>query len=737
MLFFLYPITEFQIMVLRGRHRVFRIVAWVVIIGCLLINFLLSSQGEESVDRTNNITRSLSRGQTTLPATTRGRNNITGRRTSRGEHPGENIEGRGLSKGQTTLPATTRYYPATSRVVFPIKDTEVAQWCSGLGRTQCVARETPARVFSVILYNGESDMLALLISHVAPHVDALVVVEAVTTLAGAPKKISAMPISPIDVLHVMVTNTSHFSRPDTDARPLSRMHPDERHSFAREFSQRRAGLHSLISHFNANPNDVVIIGDVDELPHANQIRILRYCLPLMSLANKSSSKDANHWMLPMRTYFYNLCCGAGHDVSYAVAGHVSFLMKDLALARMCKWIPGCDVFLVEPEGSVSEGWHLSFFLTPEEVRRKIASYAHTRRNMYPYNTLPWISDRMASCRHLFDRTEAVGMMNLTIAYVPISIVDFLAVRPAFRGTCRLVPAEVSLGAAVDPVQSWNMCQSMTTGAGKWNIRNEFVDFLCERLPLMSSMKSCGVQHRWLFVGDGYLLLLARRLSAALSESNSNDKKHIVSYTTPHDFDPTYITEFNYVVVNFDFMSHLSQNDTSDFMGIMAEYLTRFASANYLIILAPHRSHPHAEGISVSERHCASDKRQFDFRQVLRCVAVRVVPHAVFLDTYSMMDINVHGMEFHFFFPESSQALDATLRILLHGVCRAVKPATIIPAAECAAKEEMWVVEASLCMCSSRCPDKDKELLKYESKHPPKKNPSLRRRRRLPRFVEFN
>ena len=45
------------------------------------------------------------------------------------------------------------------------------------------------------------------------------------------------------------------------------------------------------------------------------------------------------------------------------------------------------------------GWHLSYFMTPEEIVAKVRSFSHSDRyNEHPYNTTAWHQEQARRCQ---------------------------------------------------------------------------------------------------------------------------------------------------------------------------------------------------------------------------------------------------------------------------------------------------------------------------------------------------
>jgi beta-1,4-mannosyl-glycoprotein beta-1,4-N-acetylglucosaminyltransferase len=125
-------------------------------------------------------------------------------------------------------------------------------------------RDTPARVFDVIMFNREWEVLELRLHELSPVVDAFIIVESDVSHAGDPKP-----------LHFW-DNRARFA-PFLD-RVVHVVHRgNETTPYARERAQRVQGFAEGVRRAGVSAGDLVIVADGDEIPRAAVLDTLRRC----------------------------------------------------------------------------------------------------------------------------------------------------------------------------------------------------------------------------------------------------------------------------------------------------------------------------------------------------------------------------------------------------------------------------------------------------------------------------
>ena len=210
------------------------------------------------------------------------------------------------------------------------------------------------KVYDCFLYNGEVDVLAIRLHELDEVVDVFVIVEGTRTFSGLDKPVSLDANDPRiaqflpKIRHVVVDDL-----PMGDG------------AWSCEAFQRNAvlrGLHDL------QPDDLVLLCDVDEIPRATVVKRMR----------DEHVLDIYGFVLTMYYFYANYCNVEGPE-AVAVWGVAS------TGARLATTTPDRLRYEVRA-GAVpacivrDAGWHLSFLMDDAAVRRKIGAFSHQEYN---------------------------------------------------------------------------------------------------------------------------------------------------------------------------------------------------------------------------------------------------------------------------------------------------------------------------------------------------------------------
>lgn len=237
-------------------------------------------------------------------------------------------------------------------------------------------------VYDAFTYFNELDVLEIRLHELAEVVDRFVLVEAARTFSGQPKPLFFDEVRRSPHLAPFLPRITRIvvdDLPGPDASP-----------WQREAFQRNAILRGL---GDAEPDDVVLIGDVDEIPRA---AALRHFLDVRGEA-------ACFWM-PL--YYYRLNCrnvaGAAHDpLTVAIRRRFLRTPQETRLERF--HLPGI----------ADAGWHFSYLGNEQAIRRKIEAFSHQEFNTPEFTADGVIERRVAAGEDLFGRGE------FRWAYVPL------------------------------------------------------------------------------------------------------------------------------------------------------------------------------------------------------------------------------------------------------------------------------------------------------------------------------
>lgn len=222
------------------------------------------------------------------------------------------------------------------------------------------------RVWDCFTYFDEVDLLRVRLEELAPVVDRFVIVESTHTFRGEPKSTFLDPDRYFPIVHVKV--------------PFEEM-PQGVDPWPREHFQRNAIMRGL----SPDPDDIVIVSDLDEIPFRRTVETLR--------ANPPSSPQAlqlyfayytvnwAHWVQPGR----GACVGRGRNF---VADTSPSHWRGQAGGELLPKIENAGV-------------HLSYLKSPQQIREKLLAFSHSEYSKEPYTDLAYIERCITEGRDLF------------------------------------------------------------------------------------------------------------------------------------------------------------------------------------------------------------------------------------------------------------------------------------------------------------------------------------------------
>jgi beta-1,4-mannosyl-glycoprotein beta-1,4-N-acetylglucosaminyltransferase len=221
-------------------------------------------------------------------------------------------------------------------------------------------------VDSFLFYN-EMKILKLHLEELYDSVDKFILVESTTTFTGNNKPLFFNENKNIyskyldKIIHIIVDDTPQSNNPwDSEA-------------FQRNAIDR--GIQQL----KLDDDDIIIIGDVDEIPDSD------------ILSSNLLSKPIS---LEMDFYYYNFDCRF-KDKWYSSKVLPFGLYKKNPTPNRIRHVS----FEKQPKG----GWHLSYFGTPEFISNKISNFSHQEYNNDLYNNIEKIRNNITNKCDLFNR----------------------------------------------------------------------------------------------------------------------------------------------------------------------------------------------------------------------------------------------------------------------------------------------------------------------------------------------
>eukprot|EP00755_Sulcionema_specki_P005252 Sspe_Gene.32258::Locus_15824_Transcript_1_1_Confidence_1.000_Length_1452::g.32258::m.32258/K00737/MGAT3; beta-1,4-mannosyl-glycoprotein beta-1,4-N-acetylglucosaminyltransferase len=270
--------------------------------------------------------------------------------------------------------------------------------CDSVGWTRRSLKARPV-LWDITYVNHELKLLYARMKELDDHVDGFIVVESNFTFSGTPKQLHFRDADSAiwarferfrkKIHHVVVTN-------DPVLNVNGNVTEQEKASIRRRI--RSAGIEALPG--DMRPTDYVLMSDVDEVPSAEALAIIRGCLaptPIVSLHLDSFIYDFGciesvPWKkakVVQRGSLEQECNGAGDG-------------------RVCLYELRNSPIYPRPAVLPKAGWHMSWFLTRNDMLLKLKANGHLHRND-TRNAHPAVLDcYVARCLHLNLREAALS-----------------------------------------------------------------------------------------------------------------------------------------------------------------------------------------------------------------------------------------------------------------------------------------------------------------------------------------
>ena len=234
-------------------------------------------------------------------------------------------------------------------------------------------------IYDCFIFNNELDVLDIRLHELDSVVDKFVLVESTVTHVNKPKQLyfelnkDKYENFTKKIIHVVVRDTPDVS--------LAWIINDF------QFSQMIRGLK------NCKPEDIILFGDVDEIPKAEKVK-------------EWKNKKGIHKLFIQKLSYYYL--NLSEFSKKQVNGTHMMRYKDLTRLKSM-WIAKYSKIDKEiPDG----GWHFSYLMGIKEIQMKIQSMAHQEFNNQKYNTPEKIKIAMISKKDLFNNGLKFKVSNI-------------------------------------------------------------------------------------------------------------------------------------------------------------------------------------------------------------------------------------------------------------------------------------------------------------------------------------
>ena len=244
------------------------------------------------------------------------------------------------------------------------------------------------KIIDTFIFNNEIEMLIYRLTLLYVVVDYFVIVEGSNTHSGKPKKLNFNIQNFIKFkkkIRYLVVNNIPVK---TDS-PKKNWH--ENHS--REHFHRNYISNGIL---DANPNDLIIVSDVDEIPNLDSINF-----------NKINDKIL---LFKQNTYAYKLNLEIPNSIGSAACLKKNFInaqslrnvrnkynKKRSILWKIKNYLKGDRVNIID-----KGGWHFTYLKSPEEIKYKIENFSHGELNQPSFTDILYIKKKMINSEHLFD-----------------------------------------------------------------------------------------------------------------------------------------------------------------------------------------------------------------------------------------------------------------------------------------------------------------------------------------------
>lgn len=262
-------------------------------------------------------------------------------------------------------------------------------------------RESPRRVFDAVLFSNEVDILTVRWNELYPYVTQFVLLESNSTFTGLPKPLT------------FANNREQFSfvEPRLTYGTIGGRFKKGENPFVEEAYQRLA-LDQLLRIAGIQDDDLLIMSDVDEIPSAHTINLLRWCDDIPPILH-----------LRLRNYLYsfefyaddNSWRASVHQYKHGKTRYAHYRRSDEILS--------------------DSGWHCSFcFRHISEFIFKMKAYSHYDRVRFSHYLNPdRIQDIICKGADLFDMLpeeytfrEIIGKMGpIPQSYSAVHLPSFL------------------------------------------------------------------------------------------------------------------------------------------------------------------------------------------------------------------------------------------------------------------------------------------------------------------------
>ena len=231
------------------------------------------------------------------------------------------------------------------------------------------------KIFDCFLYNGENFILDIRLNILSGNISKFVIVESKYDHQGNKKK-----------LKLNLDDFSSFK--DQIIYLVVDRFPENFTSWERENFQRNYLINGL---YEADDNDYIIISDIDEIPNLSKL---------------GSLTEHKYSVFEQRMFYYKFnLLNKTNPYWYGSRICKKKFLKNPQWLRdqKIKIYPFWRFDKIKWNIIKNGGWHFSFLMSPENIKSKLSSYAHSEFNNAKYNNLSTIKNAIDQHIDLFNR----------------------------------------------------------------------------------------------------------------------------------------------------------------------------------------------------------------------------------------------------------------------------------------------------------------------------------------------
>ena len=289
------------------------------------------------------------------------------------------------------------------------------------------------RTYDCFTFFNELDMLEMRLEILNNHVDYFVLVESTKTHSGKDKELVFEKNKVIferfskKIIHVVVDNMPEAT---------------DQNRWILENFQRNAIMRGLSA---CDPEDIILISDVDEIPRLKDMNALRkdltshngtvgkkellYSAYMTMRAKLSKSKSTKGLINLFKKITYRFPIKTAQAIGFKQNFYYyylnGFINADWIGTKAVMYGDLVNNFNLSPqqvrESSAKHilgngGWHFSYLLTPEEIAKKIQAFAHSEFDTKEFTDTESIKKRIANGEDLFGRKEKITYKPIDESY---------------------------------------------------------------------------------------------------------------------------------------------------------------------------------------------------------------------------------------------------------------------------------------------------------------------------------